>query len=133
MDDDKYFEYLVSIGAMRPEEAQMARQQAQVDVMRDRSAMSPEGQMVGKHYVAPSFTQYAGQLLNAYGARKGQEALDEKYGNFNQRQKAMLDALRSDARLRRQMDANAPTSKQIQNMLTVPEIPGLLDEDKYRQ
>jgi hypothetical protein len=94
MDDDKYFEYLVSIGAMRPEEAQMARQQAQVDVMRDRSAMSPEGQMVGKHYVAPSFTQYAGQLLNAYGARKGQKQLEEKYQDFNARQEAMLRALR---------------------------------------
>ena len=93
-DDDKYFEYLISIGAMRPEEAQMARQQAQVDAMRDRSMTSPEGQMVGKHYVAPSFTQYAGQLMNAYGARKGQEKLDQQYGDFNARQEAMLRALR---------------------------------------
>ena len=92
--DDKYFEYLVSIGAMRPEEAQMARQQAQVDAMRDRSMTSPEGQMVGKHYVAPSFTQYAGQLMNAYGARKGQEKLEQQYGDFNARQEAMLRALR---------------------------------------
>jgi hypothetical protein len=92
--DDMYFEYLVSIGAMRPEEAQMARKQAQVDAMRDRSMTSPEGQMVGKHYVAPSFTQYAGQLMNAYGARKGQEKLEQQYGDFNARQEAMLRALR---------------------------------------
>ena len=128
--DDMYFEYLVSIGAMRPEEAQMARKQAQVDAMRDRSMTSPEGQMVGKHYVAPSFTQYAGQLMNAYGARKGQEALDEQYGSFNQKQKAMLEALRADKRLRRQMDANAPTSKQIQGMLVKPVIPGLDEEEE---
>lgn len=94
MNDDQYFEYLVSIGAMRPEEAQMARRQAQVDAMRDRSMTSPEGQMVGKHYVAPSFTQYAGQLMNAYGARKGQEKVDQQYGDFNARQEAMLRALR---------------------------------------
>jgi hypothetical protein len=128
--DDMYFEYLVSIGAMRPEEAQMARKQAQVDAMRDRSMTSPEGQMVGKHYVAPSFTQYAGQLMNAYGTRKGQEALDEQYGSFNQKQKAMLEALRADKRLRRQMDANAPTSKQIQGMLVKPVIPGLDEEEE---
>jgi hypothetical protein len=110
--DDMYFEYLVSIGAMRPEEAQMARKQAQVDAMRDRSMTSPEGQMVGKHYVAPSFTQYAGQLMNAYGARKGQEKLEQQYGDFNAKsRKAMLEALRADKRLRRQMDANAKTSK----------------------
>ena len=130
MDDESYFDYLISIGAMRPEEAQMARKQAQVDAMRDRSMTSPEGQMVGKHYVAPSFTQYAGQLMNAYGARKGQEALDEQYGSFNQKQKAMLEALRADKRLRRQMDANAPTSKQIQGMLVKPVIPGLDEEEE---
>lgn len=94
MNDDKLFEYLISVGAMQPEEAQMMRQQNMVDQLRSSSMESPQGQMVGKHYVAPSFTQYAGQLANAYGARKGQEQLDNKYADFNTRQRAMLEALR---------------------------------------
>lgn len=94
MNDDKMFEYLISIGAMQPEEAQMMRQQNMVDQLRASSMQSPQGQMVGKHYVAPSITQYAGQLANAYGARKGQEQVDTKYANFNARQKSMLEALR---------------------------------------
>lgn len=114
-DDDKYFEYLVSIGAMRPEEAQMARQQAQVDAMRDRSMTSPEGQMVGKHYVPPSFTQYAGQLFNAYGARKGQEQLEGKYQDFNARQEAMLRALRKP----RNMAANPMEEEEEEDFMGI--------------
>ena len=95
MNDDKLFEYLISVGAMQPEEAQMMRQQNMVDQLRSSSMESPQGQMVGKHYVAPSFTQYAGQLANAYGAKKGQEQVDTKYAGFNARQKSLLEALRS--------------------------------------
>lgn len=94
MNEEEYFDYLVSIGAMRPEEAKLARQQAQVDTLRENAMATPQGKMVGNTYVNPSITQYASQLLNAYGARKGQQDLDTKYGDFNARQKAMLEALR---------------------------------------
>ena len=94
MNEEEYFNYLVSIGAMRPEEARLARQQSQVDTLRGNAMQSPEGRMVGNTYVAPSVTQYAAQLANAFGARKGQKDLDTKYGDFNARQKAMLESLR---------------------------------------
>lgn len=94
MNDEAYFDYLVSIGAMRPEEAQLKRQQAQVDMLRGNAMDTPQGQMVGNTFVAPSFTQYAAQLANAFGARKGQQAVDAKSADMNARQKAMLEALR---------------------------------------
>ncbi len=95
MNEEAYFDYLVSIGAMRPEEAQLKRQQAQVDMLRGNSMDTPQGQMVGKTFVAPSWSQYAGQIANAYGARKGQQAVDTKSADMNARQKAMLEALRA--------------------------------------
>ena len=91
MNDDLYLEYLLQMGSMSPEEEKLARRQAQVDALRERSMQGPQGQMVGKHYVAPSWTQYASQLGNAYMANKSQGKLDQKYGEFN---KTQGDAIR---------------------------------------
>lgn len=94
MNDDMMFEYLVQMGAMRPEEAELKKKQAIVDALRQQSAESPQGQMIGKHYVAPSLTQYAGQLMNAYAANKGQQGVDAKMGELNARQRQALEDLR---------------------------------------
>lgn len=94
MDDDLMFEYLVQMGAMRPEEAEMMRKQKQIDALRGQSMEGPQGQMVGKHYVPPSFTQYAAQLGQGYMAGQGQKKMDAQYGDFNQRQARMLEELR---------------------------------------
>lgn len=86
MNDDLMLEYLLQMGAMAPEEEKLLRQQAQVDALRKSAAIGPQGQMVGKHYVPPSFTQYGAQLGNAYMANKSQGKLDKKYGEFNKTQ-----------------------------------------------
>lgn len=40
----------------------------------EQSQQTPQGQMVSGHFVAPSWTQHAANLLRAYGARKGEDA-----------------------------------------------------------
>lgn len=94
MNDDLMFEYLVQMGATRPEEDQLKRKQAMVDALRKQSMTAPEGQMIGKHYVAPSITQYAAQLGNALMARQGQEGVDKQAGALNAYQRGALEQLR---------------------------------------
>ena len=67
------FNYMVEMGAIDPQEEELQRQQAQIDALRDKSMQGQEGRMVGNTFVAPSITQYAAQLGNAYMARKGNE------------------------------------------------------------
>ncbi len=71
--DEMMFEYLLQMGAMRPEEVEMMRKQKQIDALRGQSMETPQGQMIGKHYVPPSITQYAAQLGQGYMA--GQDDL----------------------------------------------------------
>lgn len=95
MNDEYMLEYLLQSGAMRPEEEELLRKQKMVDALRANSMESPQGQMVGKHYVAPSFTQYAAQLGNAYGARKGQQQVDAGMKTFNAKQGQMIKDLQA--------------------------------------
>ena len=67
------FNYMVEMGALDPQEEELQRQQAQIDMLRDKGMQGQEGRMVGNTFVAPSITQYAAQLGNAYMARKGNE------------------------------------------------------------
>jgi hypothetical protein len=110
MNDDLMFEYLMQMGALQPDEEELRRKQAMVEALRANASQSPEGQMVSGHYVAPSITQYGAQLMNAYGARKGQEAVNlgmknpnfdpnkpegpENMPGLNQRQAMMLEQLK---------------------------------------
>jgi hypothetical protein len=95
MNEDDYFDYLVETGAMRPEEDKLKRKQAMVEELRKSAMTTPQGEMVGRTYVAPAWTQYAAQLFNAYGSRKGQQAVDKQAGDMNAVRKAMLEALRA--------------------------------------
>jgi len=95
MDESQMFEYLLQMGAMRPEEDELARKQAMVDALRKQSMQPLQGQMAGNVYVAPSITQGLAQLGQAYGARKGQQGVDTGMRDFNARQKAALEALRA--------------------------------------
>lgn len=94
MEDDMMFEYLLQMGAMQPEEVAMLRKQKQVEALRGNAMQTPQGQMVGKHYVAPSWTQYASQLGQGYMAGQGQKQVDTQMGALNARQKAMLEELK---------------------------------------
>lgn len=94
MNDDQLFEYLVAMGQMTPEEAELKKKQAQVESLRQQGMTSPKGQMVGNVYVAPSITQYAAQLGNAALAGQAQKQVDAGMRGMNDKQAALLEALR---------------------------------------
>lgn len=94
MNDDMMFEYLIQMGQMRPEEAELKRRQAQVDALR-KGAMTPmEGQMIGKHYVAPGLAGALSQLGQGYFAAKGQQGVDARVQGMNAKQAQLLDEMR---------------------------------------
>lgn len=103
MNDDLMLEYLLQAGAMRPEEEQLARRQAQVNTLRQMSLEAPQAQQAGRVVVAPSWTQGLAQIGQAYAARKGQGEVDAKLGEFNTRQAAAIKALRDQMAQRRSM------------------------------
>ena len=94
MNDDMMFEYLIQMGQMRPEEAELKRRQAQVDALRKGALTPMEGQMVGKHYVSPGIAGAVSQLGQAYFANKGQQGVDAKVGDMNARQARALEEMR---------------------------------------
>lgn len=94
MNDDLMFDYLVQMGAMRPEQDEVKRKQSMVDMLR-KNAMTPmEGQMIGKHYVSPGIAGALSQMGQAYFAKQGQAGVDQAATDMNTRQRTMLEALR---------------------------------------
>jgi hypothetical protein len=94
MNDNLMFDYLLEMGAMRPEQEEMKRKQAMIDALRGNSMNAPQGQMVGKHYVPPSLTQYAAQLGQGYMAGQGQVAQDAAMRGMNAQQRLALERMR---------------------------------------
>lgn len=94
MNDDLMFEYLVQMGQMRPEEAELKKKQAMVDALRKNSLSPMEGQMVGKHYVAPGIGQAIAQLGQGYLASQAQGGVDSGMRGMNDRQRMALEELR---------------------------------------
>ena len=94
MDDNMMYEYLLAMGAMRPEQDELKRKQAMVDALR-QSAMEPQkGQMVSGHYVAPGLGGLMSQMGNAYMAKKGQGQVDTGMRGMNDKQRELLELLR---------------------------------------
>lgn len=110
MDDSLMFDYLVQMGAMKPEQDELKRKQAMVDMLRGNAMQQQQGQMIGKHYVAPGLAGAISQLGQAYLAKQGQQGVDRAMSNpdfnesmdvsatnmpgLNQKQALMLKALR---------------------------------------
>ena len=94
MNDDLMFDYLLQMGAMRPEQDELKRKQAMVDALRGNALKPMEGQMVGKHYVAPGIGQAIAQLGQAYMAKGQQGNVDQAMQGMNTRQAQMLEELR---------------------------------------
>ena len=94
MNDDLMFEYLIQMGQMRPEEAELKKKQAMVDALRKGSLTPMEGQMVGKHYVSPGLAGAVSQLGQAYFAAKGQQGVDAQVKDMNSRQAKALEEMR---------------------------------------
>jgi hypothetical protein len=94
MNDDLMFDYLLQMGAMRPEQDELKRKQAMVDALRGNALKPMEGQMVGKHYVAPGLAGAISQLGQAYMAKNQQGGVDQSMQGMNARQAQMLEELR---------------------------------------
>lgn len=94
MNDNLMFDYLLEMGAMRPEQEEMKRRQAMVEALRGNVMKPLEGQMVGKHYVAPGLAQAAAQLGSAYMAKQGQAGVDQGMKDMNAMQRQRLEELR---------------------------------------
>jgi len=67
---------------------------AMVDALRGNSLKSMEGQMVGKHYVAPGIGQAIAQLGQGYLASQAQGGVDQQMRGMNDRQRMALEQLR---------------------------------------
>lgn len=104
MNDDLMFDYLLQMGAMRPEQDELKRKQAMVDALRSNALTPAQGQMIGKHYVGPGIGQIASQLGQAYLAKQQQGNVDQSMAGMNARQRQMLEELRR----RRQMGMQQP-------------------------
>lgn len=94
MNDELMFDYLLQMGAMQPEQIEAMRKQKQIDALRGQSMEGPQGQMIGKHYVPPSITQYAAQLGQGVMAGQAQKGQDASMKTMNAQQKMMLEELR---------------------------------------
>lgn len=94
MNDDLMFEYLLQMGAMRPEQEELRKRQAMIDALRGNAMTPQQGQMIGKHYVAPGIAGAISQLGQAYMAKQGQQGVDAKMGEFNTRQRDALEEMR---------------------------------------
>lgn len=104
MNDDLMFDYLVSMGQMRPEEAELKKKQAMIDALRIGALKPQRGEMIGQTrdnpgvYVGPGIAGAIGQLGQAYFASKGQQGIDAQQRDMNSRQAQLLDDLRKRRR-----------------------------------
>ncbi len=94
MNDDLMFDYLLQMGAMRPEQEELKRKQAMVEALRGQAMTPMQGQMVGKHYVAPGIANAIAQMGTAYMAGQQQKGVDSSAMAFNNRQRAALEEMR---------------------------------------
>jgi hypothetical protein len=74
-------------GAYDADSEQIRRRMAYAEMLGQQSQQAPKGQMVGGHFVAPSWTEHAANLLKAYGSGRGQEsAMRDMQGLSDRRQ-----------------------------------------------
>lgn len=74
---------------------ELDQQRAYAEALRQQGLEAPQGQMAGRVFVGPSWTQGLAQMLKAYGGRKGVEMANEKSQSLaKERAQAMADALK---------------------------------------
>lgn len=98
MNDELMFEYLMQMGAMRPEQEDLKRKQAMVEALRGQAMQPMQGQMVGKHYVAPGIANAIAQMGTAYMAGQQQKGVDSSAMDMNTRQRYALSKMMDDRR-----------------------------------
>lgn len=70
------------------------RRQKLAEALQQRAAQPIQGNMAGRVYVGPSWTQGLAQLVQAYGARKGMQGLDERRKEIaTERNQKLVEAL----------------------------------------
>jgi hypothetical protein len=87
-------EYLLEMGAMQPEQAELAKKQALVDALRQRSMQGPESRNAGRSVVAANPLEFLNQGLQGYAARKGQETSDMAMRDMSARRMKALEDMR---------------------------------------
>lgn len=110
MNDEDLFEYMIQMGAMRPEQESLSRKQAYVDALRSQSMRPLQGEMAGRVYVGPSLTQGLAQLGQAYGARKAQQGVDDQTAKLNLSQRQALYRMGDNRRMRKQYGTVDPST-----------------------
>ena len=98
MNDELMFDYLLQMGAMRPEQEELKRKQAMVDALRGQAMQPMQGQMVGKHYVAPGIANAIAQMGTAYMAGQQQKGVDAGMQGMNEKQRLALEEMRKRRR-----------------------------------
>lgn len=101
MNDEMMYEYLLQMGAMRPEQEELKRKQAMVDALRGQVMQPMQGQMVGKHYVAPGIANAIAQMGTAYMAGQQQKGVDSSAMDMNTRQRYALNDMQEKMRRKR--------------------------------
>lgn len=61
-----------------PELQGIERQRQLAQALQQRGMQTPQGQMVGGHFVAPSWSQYLANAFDVYGGKKGIEEAEKK-------------------------------------------------------
>ena len=122
--DMAMYDYLISMGAMRPEENQLARRQAMVDALRQQSMDPMRGQMAGRVYVAPGIGDAIAKVGTAYMAGQQQQGVDTSMGDMNMRRANELRRMRERMMQRRNpAAAGIPISAGVPDF-TLPETEG---------
>lgn len=108
MNDELMFEYLMQMGAMRPEQEELKRKQAMVEALRGQAMQPLQGQMVGKHYVAPGIANAIAQMGTAYMAGQQQKGVDAGMQGMNEKQRLALEDMRRRRRMGQMPGAYGP-------------------------
>lgn len=66
---------LMAPGSYDAESEQLRRRMAYAQMLSEQGQQTPQGQNVSGHFVAPSWTQHAANLLKSYAGRKEQDAV----------------------------------------------------------
>jgi len=122
--NDMMYEYLMQMGAMRPEEDQMLRKQAQVDALRQQAMDPMKGQMAGRVYVAPGVGEAIAKMGTAYMAGQQQQGVDASMAKMNVKREEELRKMRERMMQRRNPTAaGTPISAGVPEF-TLPETEG---------
>jgi hypothetical protein len=92
--NEMMIDYLMQMGMMRPDEMDLMRKQKQIEALREAAGAPMQGQMIGKHYVAPSWTQGLAQVAKGAMAGRGQQMQDQALREFVDKQRQALEDMR---------------------------------------